>query len=72
MTKLMPYVASRLGSGKEVLFSSGEAAFDFVFIDDVVDGLLALAVNDGLEGQTLDLGTRKLTTVADDRLPQST
>jgi len=65
MTKLVPYVASRLAGGKEVLLSSGEAAFDFVFIDDVVDGLIALAMNDGLEGQTLDLGTGKLTSVTD-------
>jgi UDP-glucose 4-epimerase len=65
MSKLVPYVASRLVAGDEAALSSGEAAFDFVFVDDVVEGLLALATKDGLEGKTVDLGTGHLTSVAD-------
>lgn len=64
MNKLVPYVASRISAGNIAAISSGEAAFDFVYVDDVVDGLLALACVDGLEGRTIDLGTGRLVTVA--------
>jgi nucleoside-diphosphate-sugar epimerase len=64
MSKLVPFVASRLLAGQDASLSSGKDAFDFVFIDDVVEGLLTLASKDGLEGGTIDLGTGRLTSVA--------
>jgi nucleoside-diphosphate-sugar epimerase len=65
MSKLVPFVASRLLSGQDASLSSGKDAFDFVFIDDVVEGLSALAATAGLEGRTIDLGTGRLTSVAE-------
>lgn len=35
----------------------GEQRRDFVYIDDVVAGFMALALAEGIEGQSLDLGT---------------
>jgi UDP-glucose 4-epimerase len=43
--------------------SSGGRVADFVFVDDIVDGLLHLAANPSIT--TLDIGTGKLTSVAD-------
>lgn len=62
-TKVIPYVATRLLAGDAAELSSGAQAFDWIFVDDVVDALVALAARDGLDGQTLDVGTGRLTTV---------
>jgi nucleoside-diphosphate-sugar epimerase len=36
---------------------------DWIYVADVADGLLALAVAEGIDGQTIDLGSGKLITV---------
>lgn len=65
MDKLVPHVASRLAADLPAALSTGEARFDFVFIDDVVEGLLALATAQGVEGRTLDFGTGQLASIAE-------
>lgn len=65
MTKLVPYVTSTLLEGRPAALSGGKPAFDWVYIDDVVDALLLLATAEGLEGSTLDIGTGRLVSVAD-------
>lgn len=64
-TKLVPYVLRQLCRGETASLSSGKQAFDWVFIDDVVDALLAVAERPHLRGRTIDIGSGVLTTVAD-------
>lgn len=63
--RIVPYVTAQLAAGAEARISSGVAAFDFVFIDDVVDALLACAVAEDVIGQTLDVGSGVLTSIVD-------
>lgn len=41
----------------------GEQRRDFIYVDDVIQGFLAVAVADGIEGHSLDLGTGQMTPV---------
>ena len=41
----------------------GEQERDFIYVDDVVDGLLAVADVSGIEGHSLDLGTGRVHTL---------
>lgn len=63
--KLIPYLARTLLAGGTAELTSGRRAVDWVYVEDVVDGLLLLAIRPDLEGETLDLGTGVATTVAD-------
>jgi len=63
--KVVPYVTSQLLSGQPAELSSGNQQFDWVFIDDVVDALLRIALTPGLAGHTIDVGTGILTSVAE-------
>lgn len=62
-TKLIPSTCAALLRGEAPRVGSGEREVDWVFIDDVVTGLAHLGTRDGLDGQTLDLGTGKLASV---------
>ena len=61
--KLIPYVTQALLRGETPRLSSGSRPVDWVFIEDVVDALVAVAFATGIEGRTLDVGTGTLTTV---------
>lgn len=61
--KLVPYVILSLLQGEEVRLSSGTRPVDWVYVDDVADGLLRLAVTEGLEGRRVDLGSGDLVTI---------
>lgn len=63
LAKLVPYVTLSLLRGERPALSSGERPVDWVYVDDVVEGLLALAVAPGVEGLRLDLGSGELVTV---------
>lgn len=65
LKKLIPYVILARLRGEEVRLSSGTRPVDWVFVDDVVEGLLRLVLSEGVEGQTVDLGTGQLHTVRD-------
>jgi nucleoside-diphosphate-sugar epimerase len=60
--KLVPYVIRCLQSGETPRFSSGRHVYDWVFVDDVVDGFLKIATADNIGGQSVDLGTGLQTT----------
>jgi nucleoside-diphosphate-sugar epimerase len=62
-SKLIPGAISSLLRGEPPRVSSGERAVDWIFVDDVVDGLLAAALAPGVDGQTVDIGTGRLTTI---------
>jgi nucleoside-diphosphate-sugar epimerase len=63
LAKLVPYVTLSLLRGERPALSSGARPVDWVYVDDVVEGLLALAVAPGVEGLRLDLGSGELVTV---------
>ncbi len=55
--KLVPHVILSLLRGEAPELSSGEWEADWIFVDDVVDGLIAAAQAHGVEGGSFDLGT---------------
>ena len=56
-TKLIPYTILKLLQGEPPLLSSGNRLCDFVYVTDVVRGLLHAALEPGVDGQTFDLGS---------------
>lgn len=54
--------AARAGGGP-VKFTAGEQRRDFVYIDDVAEGILWAAARPGAAGEVLNLGTRVATSV---------
>lgn len=62
-SKLVPYVVSELLCGRAARLSSGEQGFDWIFVDDVVDALLAIAISDSAIGATVDVGSGSLISV---------
>jgi UDP-glucose 4-epimerase len=58
--KLVPYVTRSLLSGTPPVLSSGTRPVDWVYVDDVVDALLAAAAAEHVGGRTLDVGSGRL------------
>ncbi len=63
LRKLMPYVVLSLLKGDAPKLTSGQRPVDWVYVDDVVDALLASALARNVEGKTIDVGSGKLETV---------
>jgi UDP-glucose 4-epimerase len=63
LSRLIPYTITSLLKGKAAEFSSGVRPVDWIYIDDVVSGLVAAALTPGLEGRVLELGSGQLVTV---------
>lgn len=61
--KLIPYAIRSVLKGDVPTFSSGRRPIDWIYIDDVVEALLASAVADNLEGKTIDIGSGRVETV---------
>jgi len=61
--KLIPSTIASLRAGRAPEISSGTRLVDWIFVDDVVDGILAIAACSGVDGRTIDIGTGVLTTV---------
>ncbi len=57
LKKLIPYTILSLYSGQRPKISSGSRPLDWIYIDDVVDGLIAISQSSSAEGQVVDLGT---------------
>lgn len=60
---LVPYVIASVLQGVPPQVSSGTRSVDWIYVDDVVSGLLAMADAPNIEGCTIDLGSGTLTTV---------
>jgi UDP-glucose 4-epimerase len=60
---LIPYVISSLLEGVPPKVSSGTRSVDWIYVNDLVSGLLAMAHAPNIEGSTIDLGSGSLTTV---------
>ncbi len=54
---LVPAAIAAALAGRDFPMTPGEQQRDFIFVADVVQGLLAAACTPGIEGQSLDLGT---------------
>jgi nucleoside-diphosphate-sugar epimerase len=65
LRKLIPYVILSLLKGDPPQLSTGQRPVDWIYVADVVDGLMALAFTAGVEGCTIDLGSGILVPVRD-------
>lgn len=63
LRKLVPYVVLSLLRGETPRLSSGARPVDWIYVDDAVEGLLALGTARGVEGRRVDLGSGRLVTV---------
>ena len=61
--KLVPFVINQLLRGEAPKLTSGERLADWIYIDDVVEGLLRAATVQGVDGCEFDLGSGSLTSV---------
>lgn len=61
--KLVPYTIQSILKGEVPLFSSGRRKADWVYVADVVDGLIRAATVPGIEGFTIQFGTGRLSSV---------
>ncbi len=60
LAKLIPYTILSLANNESPRFSSGQRPVDWIYVGDIVEGLLRCAVADGIEGGTVELGSGKL------------
>lgn len=63
LSKVIPSVLSMIARGEPPLVRSPRRAVDWVYVSDVVDGLVAMALAPGIEGRTIDLGSGTLVTI---------
>lgn len=61
--KLIPYVTDCLLHGENPQLSSGRREVDWVYVDDVVDALLAAAVAGPADGTPIDIGSGEAWTI---------
>ena len=62
-SKFIPYSIRSLIQGEQPRLTSGQWRADWIYVDDVTEGLLAAAEVAGIEGSTIDLGSGQLVTV---------
>jgi nucleoside-diphosphate-sugar epimerase len=63
LSKLIPYVILSFLRGKSPAISSGDRLVDWIYVDDVVEAYLALAMVPGIEGKTIEIGSGKLISI---------
>ena len=63
--KVIPSTILSLLRGEAPRLSSGRRSLDWVYVDDVVEGLLAVATAPDIEGATVELGSGRLTSIRD-------
>jgi nucleoside-diphosphate-sugar epimerase len=63
LSKLIPYVTLSFLQGKGPKITSGRHVVDWIYVDDVVNGLLAAAQAPDVNGCTIDLGSGTLVSV---------
>jgi UDP-glucose 4-epimerase len=63
--KLIPYVINSLLQGEKPKLSSGARSVDWIYIDDVVDGLIKMTQLDEHYARHIDLGSGRLVTIKD-------
>ncbi|HEV2729260.1 MAG TPA: NAD(P)-dependent oxidoreductase [Terriglobales bacterium] len=63
LTKLIPYVILSVLQGKIPKISSGERLVDWIYVSDVISGLLALTQAANVDGATVDIGSGSLVSI---------
>jgi UDP-glucose 4-epimerase len=63
LRKLIPYVTISLLRGEPPLLGNGQRPIDWIYIDDVIEGLITLSQVDGIDGMTIDIGSGTLVTI---------
>ncbi len=63
LNKLIPYVTLSLLNNQPPKLSSGQRQVDWVYVEDVVDGLIAAAQAPKIDGCTIDLGSGTLVSI---------
>jgi UDP-glucose 4-epimerase len=61
--KLVPYVILSLLQSEAPKLSSGQRGVDWIYVEDVIDGMLAAALAPGVEGVCFDLGSGELVSI---------
>ena len=72
LRKLVPYVTLSLLRKQAPRLSGGTRLVDWIYVQDVVDGLMAAARAPGALGRTVDLGTGRFASVRDIALQLAT
>jgi len=62
-TKLIPYVTRSLLQGDIPRLSSGVRLVDWIYVDDVVDGLIRCAQSPDIDGCTVELGSGEMLSI---------
>ena len=65
LKKFVPYVCLSAARGEQPRLMSGGRPIDWIFVDDVVDGLLCLGASDVADGRHVDLGSGNQVTTRD-------
>jgi nucleoside-diphosphate-sugar epimerase len=65
LSKLLPYVIVSLLKGEVPRVSSGARELDWVFVADVVTGLMRMAMSPAMDASTIDLGSGRLVSIRD-------
>ena len=63
LRKLIPYVTLSLLRNEPPKLTSGKRDVDWIYVQDVVEGLLLMAQVAGIEGSTFDIGTGSLVSI---------
>jgi len=63
LTKLIPYVTLSLLQGKAPEITSGKRLVDWIYVSDVVNGLIELGLSGNVDGTTVDLGSGSLVSI---------
>lgn len=63
LTKLLPYVIVSLLRGESPKVGGGTRALDWVFVDDVIEGMLLIARSEFMDARTIDLGCGELVSI---------
>ena len=61
--KLVPYTFRQLLAGEAPSFGSGARPVDWVYVEDVAEGLVRMGLAEKLDGERVDLGSGELHTV---------
>ena len=62
-TKLIPYATISLLRGEAPKLSSGIRSVDWIYVDDVVEGLIRCAETPGINGRTVELGSGEMLSI---------
>jgi nucleoside-diphosphate-sugar epimerase len=63
LSKLVPYVTLSLLRGEAPRLASGQREVDWIYVDDVVDGILASSCAAAIDGCTIDIGSGQLVSI---------